>query len=356
MALRFGYFDSEITGVDSEGMPIFDRAENSELFRLLFANLISNGVLASPGDCFQVLAGDGLSVNRQPGFGLVKGAFAYDAAVNTLALETAPTQYSRIDRYILRVNYASRCVEELIRTGTPAANPVAPALIRPTSGDYYELALADITVTANATVISQANIRDTRPDSDLCGYITQLIDHLDTSTFYAQLDQFYLEFVQRTEHDYDTSRASYLQMLEEIVAELTTFEATAESDYDEWFQSIKDKFSGDIAGSLQLQIDNLTQRLFEDEYSLCRKVSSIVKNSSGVTTQIVEIAKDETGAETVRAVTTFTKNAAGETERITTVVTPVAGNYFYTKTAVFSTIDIYGSKEITESYTQSIKE
>ena len=24
MAMRYGYFDSEITGVDSEGMPIFD--------------------------------------------------------------------------------------------------------------------------------------------------------------------------------------------------------------------------------------------------------------------------------------------------------------------------------------------
>ena len=34
MAMRYGYFDSEITGVDSEGMPIFDRAETSELFRL----------------------------------------------------------------------------------------------------------------------------------------------------------------------------------------------------------------------------------------------------------------------------------------------------------------------------------
>ena len=36
MAMRYGYFDSEITGVDSEGMPIIDRAETSELFCLLF--------------------------------------------------------------------------------------------------------------------------------------------------------------------------------------------------------------------------------------------------------------------------------------------------------------------------------
>ena len=64
MAMRYGYFDSEITGVDSEGMPIFDRAETSELFRLLFSKLLTNGVLAKPADCFKVLAGDtGLSLS-----------------------------------------------------------------------------------------------------------------------------------------------------------------------------------------------------------------------------------------------------------------------------------------------------
>ena len=47
MAMRYGYFDSEITGVDSEGMPIFDRAETSELFRLLFAKLLSRSGMAN---------------------------------------------------------------------------------------------------------------------------------------------------------------------------------------------------------------------------------------------------------------------------------------------------------------------
>lgn len=92
MAMRYGYFDSEITGVDSEGMPIFDRAETSELFRLLFSKLLTNGVLAKPADCFKVVAGDtGLSVTVRPGFGLINGAFAYDPAPATFQLAAAPT-------------------------------------------------------------------------------------------------------------------------------------------------------------------------------------------------------------------------------------------------------------------------
>ena len=39
MAFRYGYFDSDIIGIDDEGMPIFDRAETSDLFALLFASL-----------------------------------------------------------------------------------------------------------------------------------------------------------------------------------------------------------------------------------------------------------------------------------------------------------------------------
>ena len=84
--MRYGYFDSEIIGTDSEGMPIFDRAETSDLFRLLFSKLVSNGVLASPSDCFQVVAAEGLNVTVRPGFGMINGAFAYDEAENTLTL------------------------------------------------------------------------------------------------------------------------------------------------------------------------------------------------------------------------------------------------------------------------------
>lgn len=56
MALRFGYFDSDIIGIDDEGMPIFDRAETSDLLCLFFSRLVSDGVLARPGNCFQVVA------------------------------------------------------------------------------------------------------------------------------------------------------------------------------------------------------------------------------------------------------------------------------------------------------------
>lgn len=350
--MRYGYFDSEIIGTDSEGMPIFDRAETSDLFRLLFSKLVSNGVLASPSDCFQVVAAEGLNVTVRPGFGMINGAFAYDEAENTLTLEKAPAQYSRIDRIVLRCNYADRLCELVVKTGTVANNPVAPKIVQPAAGDYYELGLATVTVGANVTAVTQANITDTRMNSTVCGFITQLIDHLDTSVFFAQLDQFYTEFVSKTEADYRLSREEYLAMCQDIVDTLNTFEKTAESDFDTWFDTIKGKLASDIAGALQIQIDNLTQTVFLNRYGLCSKVTTINKDAQGNTTSIEETDQDDS----VRAVTTFQKDGQGSTTGITTVITPTEGNYFYTKTTAFETTDANGSKTITESYTQNIKE
>lgn len=230
MAMRYGYFDSEITGVDENGMPIFDRAETSDLFRMLFANLVSNGVLASPGDCFQVVAGTGMTVRIRPGFAMIKGAFAYDADEATVTLAAANANLTRLDRVVLRCNYHDRCCEIIVKTGTPATIPVAPELLQPENGDYYELGLALITVVANQAAITQSSITDTRADSSVCGLITQLIDHIDTSVFMQQLETW-----------------------------MSEYEAQCQDSFGEWFEDMKDQLSEDAAGNLQLEIDNLSQ-------------------------------------------------------------------------------------------------
>lgn len=230
MAIRYGYFDSEVTGVDENGMPVFDRAETSDLFRLLFANLVSSGVLATPGDCFKVNADTGLTVRIRPGFAMINGAFAYDAEESTVTLAAANANLPRLDRVVLRCNYLNRLCEIITKTGMPASSPVVPELLQPTSGDYYELCLATIRVEAGVTSITQSAITDTRGDSSVCGFITQLIDHLDTSEFMQQLTTWQEEY-----------------------------SAEQQAAFSTWFEEMKDQLSEDAAGNLQLEIDNLSQ-------------------------------------------------------------------------------------------------
>lgn len=283
--MRYAYFDSEITGVDEEGMPIFDRAENSEMFALIFAKLITNGVLAQPAGCFQVLAasGSGLTVEVQPGFGMINGRFAYEVAKTTLTLEAAPTQYSRIDRVVLRCNYLERLIEIIVKTGTPASSPQAPALLQPASGDYYELGLATIQVAANQTALTQSAITDTRADSSVCGYVTQLIDHLDTKVFFAQFNQFYAEFVEKSNQSYDkfnemaeTAFNNYTNAIDDyiaglerkgntdltaIVESMKEFQRQQQNAFNEWFADVKGQLSDDAAGKLQNEADDHEARL-----------------------------------------------------------------------------------------------
>lgn len=56
MSLRYGYFDSEITGYDSDGMPIFDRAESSDFLAMFISKIISGG---DPGLAGRLFPGAG---------------------------------------------------------------------------------------------------------------------------------------------------------------------------------------------------------------------------------------------------------------------------------------------------------
>lgn len=303
--MRFGYFDSEIIGEDDEGMPIFDRAESSDFTALFLSCIISDGVLAQPGDCFQVIAHEGMNLRIRPGFGMIKGRFAVDEQEADIYISAAPRTYKRIDRVILRANYLERLCEIVVREGTPAANPKPPALIRPASGDYYELCLANVTVNAEQTVITQANITDTRYDSSVCGVVTNIINHLDTSVFFAQLNQFYSEFVKKSDNSYDKfvgDMDKYLKglmtagdgQLAGIVKILTDFEAASEQQWNEWFDGIRNTLSSVENGEMLEELLRLIKELYE--FATDQDIDAIlggtyvdVENTGG----IFEVATEE---------------------------------------------------------------
>lgn len=251
MAFRYGYFDSEITGIDDEGMPIFDRAETSDLFALLFANLVSDGVLALPSNCFRVrAAGNGLGLELDPGFGMVKGHFCYNDEVEQLSILTVPQQYGRIDRVVMRCNYLQRTVEIIIKSGMESANPVPPDLVQPAAGDYFELCLANIHLSAGQQVITQSSITDTRSDSRVCGYITQLIDHLDTDVFSEQLNDWYKNMTEQAESD-----------LAAWFDKFTTWFEPMKIEYEEAIKNANDK--AELANTAAVRLNNFISSMEE---------------------------------------------------------------------------------------------
>ena len=176
MAVTYGFFDS-ING---------DRTYNADQISEYFLKLISNGVFATPSTSMQVIATTGLNVKVSAGWGFINCKWIKNDNDYSLQLDAADTTFARIDRVVLHLDTTpeNRHIAIQIKKGTAAATPTAPALTR--TGGVYELSLAQIAVAANATAITQANITDERADTSVCGYITGLIDQIDTTNLFAQ--------------------------------------------------------------------------------------------------------------------------------------------------------------------------
>ena len=184
MALRYGFFNSR------NG----DRLYNADDISGFFYNLISNGVLATPSTNLQVQAGSGMTVSVSPGYGMIQAKYIDLTTAQSVQLTEADIALDRIDRIVLRLDRQNRQIVIAAKTGTPAANPAAPALTR--TADVYELSLARIAVAHGTAAITQAEITDERSNTSVCGYITGMIDQIDTTELFAQ-------FTAAFEHWYD---------------------------------------------------------------------------------------------------------------------------------------------------------
>lgn len=200
MAVTYGFFNS-ISG---------DRVYNADQMSQYFDGLIKNGVYESVGGALQVLAGTGLAVNVQTGRAVINCKWIRNDAVLTLPITQAHSVLNRYTAVILRLDVSGRLVEITTKDGTPASTPTKPAM--ETSSTIVELCLAYVYVAAGATSISQADITDTRPSS-LCGWVTGLIQQVDTSQLFLQWQTAYQEYYDDMTAQFDAWFESLTQQL-----------------------------------------------------------------------------------------------------------------------------------------------
>jgi len=176
MTVRGGFFNS----IDN------DRLYNAEDMNLPYSKIISNGVIPDVSTALQVMASSGLNITVQAGSGLFGNGWAYNDAPVPLTLGAAHSVLDRIDLIVMRRdnNENVRACGLFIKEGTPASFPIAPEVERSTY--IQEYALAEVYIKAGATEVTQSNITDTRADTTRCGWVTSLIEQVDTSTLFAQ--------------------------------------------------------------------------------------------------------------------------------------------------------------------------
>mgnify|MGYP001089046776 CR=1 FL=1 len=305
----------------------FDRAYKAEDWAWYFATFIGTGVFPKPSDGLQVTAYNGMEVSVNIGYAFIDGYAFRNPVIRVIELGTAEGALNRIDRIVVRWDLLQRDIYLAVLKGTPSAKPTAPPLTRNT--EMWELALADIYVGKGVTKIRAQDITDQRFNSSVCGIVKGTVEEIDASVLTKQFDDFFATYSQAVLDEFSVYKqdmegylaeiagiynhyititeslftqyetqfgeryntfestlngwdAELLKAYTDFMAKITLFEADAENDFNIWFESMKEKLGGDIAGSLQIQIDGLT-----GEVAQLRQQAT--ENSTAVTETLKEL-------------------------------------------------------------------
>lgn len=246
MAEKSGFFNAREA---EDGT--YDREYDAEQFAEYFANFISNGVYANPANQLKVVFDDSPS---KPFVVIVRKGKAYiDGYWYELTEDMEIT---------VPVNTKAYIVKDVIRcTLDKAERKVSIVLEEDVISDHptnnknrHDLILSTIIVQPNASKLNAEDITDKRPDKTYCGFVTGVIDQIDTTELFQQYDE--------------------------------TFQT--------WFNEMKGQLSTDAAGNLQTQIGLLSNLKTIVKDSIVNAINSLYDSIIGKTLKTLEEVSSNT--------------------------------------------------------------
>lgn len=230
MAEHYSFFDAQ--GVEGS----YDRTYSSADLAAYFASFVGNGVYANPANQLKVSAATGkMAVSVNPGKAWINGYYyELSDSAKELTIATGDANNPRIDLLVCSLNLSNRLIELKVIQGAASANPQAPTYSR--EDEVYDLVLAKVAVAAGAVELSTEDITDTRPDNELCGFVTGVVEQIDTTGLFSQYD----------------------------------------AEFNTWFAGIQNILDEDTAGNLANQIASIQEELDE--------TVTVAKGGTGATT------------------------------------------------------------------------
>lgn len=249
MAQECGFFNAQLAGEE------YDRVYLAETFAAYFASFIGNGVFGKSMQQLEVVAYPSavMKVDVLSGQGWINGYWYRNTDNYTLGLSVADGVLSRVDLVVLRWSNSERNMYLTVIEGTPSANPAVPQIRR--DADFYDLELAQISVGAGVVGITQSNITDMRMNNNVCGYVTGLIEQVDTTDLWNQFQDYFNKFKTTNEKDYNDwtayQKQAYLDYVAAAEAAYDQFIATSKNNYNTWVQGQEDAMAQYIAATKQ---------------------------------------------------------------------------------------------------------
>ena len=208
----------------------WDREYNADDFSNYLNLLVGSGVFPNPSTNLQVMASSGFDLVVKAGSGWIDGKKIENTTDYSLTLDGSDILLNRIDRVIFYLDNSTREMGIGVLKGTPAENPVAPDLTRTATRQEY--CLATVLVSKQVTDITQADITDTRADSDVCGWVAGLIQQVDTSTLFNQWQTAYATYYAAVQQQLNDFMETLTQTLR-VNTYLTQFTKVVNIDYED---------------------------------------------------------------------------------------------------------------------------
>lgn len=230
MAEHYSFFDAQ----GSEGS--YDRTYSSADLAAYFASFIGNGVYANPANQLKVTPANGkMAVNVSVGKAWINGYFyELSESAKELAIATGDANNPRIDKVVCSLNLSNRLIELKVIQGAASANPQPPAHSR--EDEVFDLVLAEVAVAAGAVELSAEDITDKRPDNTVCGFVTGVVEQIDTTGLFSQYD----------------------------------------AEFETWFSEVQGVLDGDTAGNLYKEIETIQEQM--------KETLAVEKGGTGATT------------------------------------------------------------------------
>ena len=230
MAETSGFFqgmwdDSLMNPTTEEYTGWWDRAYVSKQFMDYFSLFVGNGVFISPTNQLKVVPGAGRTVIVSTGWAFINGGWYNNDSELLVEIPANNSSTNRVDSIRVRYSNSDRKISVVLITGETG-------VVR---GDtIWDLEIAQVITTPGFTTISAAHISDMRTDESVCGFVKGLLEVVSTNDLFNQF----------------------------------------QGIFEEWFDTVKNQVTGDLAIRLQQEFEELNQNVENYKYDTDQMILS----------------------------------------------------------------------------------
>ncbi len=300
MSVTYGFYNS-IKG---------DRKYNALEMSSIFDGIIVDGVYMSIGDALNVKSSGGMGITVGIGRAWFNHTWTLNDSLLPLTLANSDVLLNRIDAIVLEVNNSTEVRKNTIKIlkGTPSSKPVKPSMAKGELVNQHPLAY--ILVPKGATSISQSNITNAVGTSE-CPFVTGVLEGMDIDKLVAQWGAQWAEWLSSNTDAWKAFMSDNTNEWKSFMAknknEWSALINGNTSEFETWFEHMKDQLSEDAAGNLQLQVDNLNNAALGGDF--------VLKGSP--------VSVEYMGANRITSITAYGENAQGGTTEAPVALTGV---------------------------------